>query len=957
MNEREQRTNAKRFAADWLPKNLGREKQDTHSFWLSLLADVFGVEGAFRRFIDFEKKVKLSGGHVGFIDGFIHDTKVLIEQKGRGISLTEKAQQSDGSMLTPYEQAQRYAAALNLDEQPRWIVTCNFDEFRIYDQNDKEAEPSIVTLENFENEFRRLSVLTDRDADAIPHEVQLSVEAGRLVGKLYKALRAQYSDKTPEAEIDRSLNVLCVRLAFCLYAEDSGLFGKHAMFHDYLRSFPVETAREGLKSLFKVLDTDIEHRDPYMSEALAAFPYVNGGLFKDDPERPIVIPRITPEILDILLSEASEGFDWKNISPTIFGAVFESTLNKETQRKGGMHYTSIENIHKVIDPLFLDALRAEYKHILGYQVEGTRNKALRKFQEKLGSLFFLDPACGSGNFLTETYLSLRRLENDLLRVMTHGQQFLGHGLSPIQVHINQFYGIEINDFAVTVARTALWIAEHQMMQETEDVMQTDMEFLPLKSYSNIVEGNALRMDWTGIAPKAGFDYIMGNPPFLGYSNQSKEQKADMLSLFTDEAGKPYQGAGKIDYVAGWYFKASQMMFAPPHAGKSLRGAFVSTNSITQGEQVALVWKPLFERFGIHFDFAYRSFVWDSEAAEKAHVHCVIIGFSTDSASNLKKRIFDADKVTEAANINPYLVDAQNAFIEARRKPLESVSEMTRGSQPTDDGNLILTVEEKEALLAVEPQAAPFIRPFMMGKDFIDRKPRFCLWMVGANPSLVKKCPQVQKRIDAVREFRLASKKPATRKKAETPSLFDEVRNSPTNYLAVPKVSSENRRYIPIDYLSQEIIAGDKLFWVPDATHYLFGVLTSSVHMAWMRAVAGRLEMRYSYSNTVVYNNFVWPEATDKQREKIAETAKAILDVRAKYPDSSLADLYDESTMPVDLRKAHKANDKAVMAAYGFKANASEAEIVAELFKRYEQRIKKLEEESEDSAPKKTAKKK
>lgn len=396
---------------------------------------------------------------------------------------------------------------------------------------------------------------------------------------------------------------------------------------------------------------------------------------------------------------------------------------------------------------------------------------------------------------------------------------------------------------------------------------------------------------------------------------------------------------------------------PPHAGKSLRGAFVSTNSITQGEQVALVWKPLFERFGIHFDFAYRSFVWDSEAAEKAHVHCVIIGFSTDSASNLKKRIFDADKVTEAANINPYLVDAQNAFIEARRKPLESVSEMTRGSQPTDDGNLILTVEEKEALLAVEPQAAPFIRPFMMGKDFIDRKPRFCLWMVGANPSLVKKCPQVQKRIDAVREFRLASKKPATRKKAEMPSLFDEVRNSPTNYLAVPKVSSENRRYIPIDYLSQEIIAGDKLFWVPDATHYLFGVLTSSVHMAWMRAVAGRLEMRYSYSNTVVYNNFVWPEATDKQREKIAETAKAILDVRAKYPDSSLADLYDESTMPVDLRKAHKANDKAVMAAYGFKANASEAEIVAELFKRYEQRIKKLEEESEDSAPKKTAKKK
>ena len=957
MNDREQRNNAKRFAADWMPKNLGREKQDTHSFWLSLLADVFGVEGAFRRFIDFEKKVKLSGGHVGYIDGFIPDTKVLIEQKGRGISLTEKAQQSDGSMLNPYEQAQRYAAALNLAEQPRWIVTCNFDEFRIYDQNDKGAGPAIVTLENFENEFRRLSVLVDRDADAVPHEVQLSVEAGRLVGKLYRALRAQYSDKTPEAEIDRSLNVLCVRLAFCLYAEDSGLFGKHAMFHDYLRSFPVETVREGLKSLFKVLDTDIKDRDPYTSEALAAFPYVNGGLFKDDPERPIVIPRITSEILDILLSEASEGFDWKNISPTIFGAVFESTLNKETQRKGGMHYTSIENIHKVIDPLFLDDLRAEYKRILGYQVEGTRNNALRKFQEKLGRLVFLDPACGSGNFLTETYLSLRRLENDLLRVMTHGQQFLGYGFSPIQVHINQFYGIEINDFAVTVARTALWIAEHQMMQETEDVMQTNMEFLPLKSYSNIIEGNALRMDWQNIAPETGFDYIMGNPPFLGYSNQSKEQKADMLELYTDECGKPYQGAGKIDYVAGWYFKASQMMFAPPHSGKTLRGAFVSTNSITQGEQVALVWRPLFERFGIHFDFAYRSFVWDSEAAEKAHVHCVIIGFSRESAPNQKKRIFDDDQIAEVENISPYIRAEKTVFLNSSNDPICNVPPIQSGGKPVDGGFLIFSPQEKEEFEKIEPLSKPFFRPFVGSDDFISGKFRYCLWLLNAKPALLKSMDHVQDRLEKVKKFRSESKKKATREFADYPSRFMEIKDPKGKFLLVPATSGETRQYIPIGYVDNNAIPSNAASFITNADEYHFGVLTSSVHMSWMRAVAGRLKSDYRYSNKVVYNNFVWPEATDKQREKIVQTAKTILDVRAKYPNSSLADLYDETTMPPELRKAHKANDKAVMSAYGFKSSATEAEIVAELFKRYEQRVKELEAKNEESASKKTAKKK
>ncbi len=905
MTEAQQRACAKQFALDW--KNRGDEKQETQRFWIDLLQRVFGVEQPTEQ-IAFEVPVKLE--HTSFIDGYIAATRVLIEQKGQDIDLKKGYKQSDGSTLTPFGQARRYAGFLPFNQTPRWIVVCNFQTFEIHDMNRPNGEPEIVLLANLEKEYHRLAFLVDTGNENIRREMELSLQAGQVVGVLYEALLNQYNDPEAEATL-KSLNALCVRLVFCLYAEDSGLFGKHLMFHDYLQAHSAEP-RDALIKLFKILDTPEDARDPYLDDDLLAFPYVNGGLFADEN---IVVPRLTPEIVDLILQKASADFDWSAISPTIFGAVFESTLNPETRRAGGMHYTSIENIHKVIDPLFLDGLKSELADILAVAVERTKRGKLEAFQRKLASLKFLDPACGSGNFLTETYISLRRLENEVISALNKGQIVLDMG-SPIKVSIGQFHGIEVNDFAVTVAKTALWIAESQMMKETEDVVHMSLDFLPLKSYASITEGNALRTDW----PQA--DFIMGNPPFVGYAYQTAEQKADLQSL---EAGL----GNNVDYVVGWYVKATAYM-----QGTTTRCALVSTNSITQGEQVAGVWKPLFDK-GVHIDFAHRTFRWDSEANAKAQVHCVIVGFSVAPNDNAKI-IYTSGRPTEAQNINGYLLDAPNIFVERRTKPICAVPEVKRGNQPTDDGNLILTEDERIELLKSEPLSVKFIRPYMMGKDFIDRKPRFCLWLLGANPTELKQCPQVLSRVQNVREFRLKSKKAATRAKAEIPTLFDEIHECQTDYIAIPKISSERRKYIPMEYLKAEVIAGDTLFMVPDTTLYHFGVLTSNVHMAWMRAVCGRMKSDYRYSNTVVYNNFPWPSPTPEQKAKVEATAQAILDARALYPDSSLADLYDETTMPPELRKAHQQNDKAVMQAYGFDVKTmTESTCVAELMKMYQ----------------------
>ena len=957
---------AAEFAIRW--KGRGYERGESQPFWIDLLSNVFGIETPTDGFITFEDHRKVDAS--SFIDGRIPSTRVLIEQKSLGKDLRKGIVQSDGSLLNPFQQARRYVVSLPVSEHPRWIVTCNFSEFLVYDMEQPNGEPEQILLENLGKEYYRLMFLVDAKNEHLSKEMEVSMQAGEIVGKIYEALLAQYDDNSPEAL--RWLNILCVRIVFCLYAEDAGVF-THNQFHDYLVRYDAEDLRNALIRLFEVLNTPIDKRSKYLKDDLKAFPYTNGGLFEEEIE----IPQFTEELKQTLLQNASLDFDWSEISPTIFGAVFESTLNPETRRSGGMHYTSIENIHKVIDPLFLNDLRKELDDILEEKVDKQRKRKLSEYQMKLSSMTFLDPACGSGNFLTETYLSLRRLENEVIREMYHGQTMMGAFVNPIKVSIQQFYGIEINDFAVTVATTALWISEAQMLAETEKIVKQDIDFLPLKPYHNIREGNALRMDWNIIEVPSNiptiyaknlhliieqepmvasepvydelnvvvnrfdgnampniqryevhYDYIIGNPPFVGARWMSKSQKEDVMNTF----GNKWTGVGDLDYVSCWYKRTADMI-----RGTKTRAALVSTNSVTQGGSVANLWKPLLKQ-GITIDFAWKTFRWDSEASLKAHVHCVIVGFSYGQQS--KKVIYlNNQQQIIAENINGYLLNAPNIFIDKRMKPLCNVPMICLGGQPIDDGNLILTIEEKEELLRIEPQASEFIRPFMMGKDFIDRKPRYCIWLKGANPSVLRRCPIVLERVAKVKEFRLSSSRISTLKAADDPALFGAPFECKTQYVALPKVSSENRKYIPMDYLTPDIIPGDKLFCMQNASLYHFGILTSNVHMAWTRVTCGRLEMRYSYSNTIVYNNFPWPTPTEEQKAKIEQTAQAILDARALYPNSSLADLYDELAMPAELRKAHQNNDRAVMQAYGFpvKSTFTESQCVAELFKLYKEK--------------------
>ncbi len=961
MTTQQQQTAAAEFAEFWADK--GAEKQEAQRFWIQLLSEVLGIENT-TKYIEFEKQVKLS--HTSFIDAYIPSTKVLIEQKGAKVDLHKAAKQSDGTELTPYQQAKRYADEMPNSMRPHWIVVCNFQEFLVYDLEKPGEEPQQIFLKDLRKEYYRLQFLADSRHDYLRREEELSLQAGTLVGKLYDALIKQYID--PDEKSLRSLNILCVRLVFCLYAEDAGLFATRTAFEDYLRSFATENTRDAVIKLFKALDTPLAQRDKYDTK-LQPFPYVNGGLFAAEN---IEIPNFTEEIIDVICNHCAP-FDWADISPTIFGAVFESTLNPETRRKGGVHYTSVQNIHKVIDPLFLDDLEAEFRKTRAIKTAKQRHEKLLIFQEKLGSLTFLDPACGSGNFLTETYLSLRRLENktileELLTKKMMGQTFLNiehEEFNPIKVHINQFYGIEINDFAVTVAKTALWIAESQMIAETENIIRKDIDFLPLTTNAFIVEGNALRMDWATLKPidetampanslfcgfatetdglRHQYDYIIGNPPFVGGKMMDESQKNDMIFIF----GKKWKNLGNMDYVSCWYKKAAEYM-----QDTNTKAALVSTNSVCQGQAVAALWKPLFNDYQLHFDFAWRTFRWDSESTEKAHVHCVIVGFSCFGSaqqpessvverSRNEKRIFNADgTVINANNINGYLIDADNTFIDNRSKPLCDVPEMTFGSMPNDGGNFILTEDEKNDILQKEPKLEKFIRVYLGAQEFINGKRRYCLWLKNASPAEIKNSPELYQRVQNVYKIRSESSAAPTREKANIPHLFFyDAQPESGQYLLVPSVSSERRQYIPMGFLDCGIVASNLVYIVPNANLYHFGVLTSFVHMAWVRAVCGRMKSDYRYSNAVVYNNFPWCNPTDEQIRKIEQTAQTIIDIRAKMEDCSLADLYDNFSMPLELRKAHQSNDRAVMAAYGFDPKMTESEIVAELFKLYQAKNK------------------
>ena len=920
------------FVESWIGK--GDEKQDTQRFWMDLFQKVLGVEYPAKH-LQFEKRVKLEDS-TRFIDAYIPETKVLIEQKGKHIDLSKPELQSGGASLTPYNQARRYDNNLPLAEKARWIICCNFQRFEIHDMTKPLEEPEVILLQDLEKEYYRLQFLVNSANEHIKKEMEVSLRAGEIIGEIYDALLKEYRNPDDPQTL-KSLNVLCVRLVFCLYAEDSGLFGSstHSAFHDYLARFKPGSGdmRRALIDLFDILNTPIAERDPYLDDSLLAFPYVNGGLFAD---RGIEIPRLNDEIATLLLKHASDDFNWSQISPTIFGAVFESTLNPQTRRSGGMHYTSIENIHKVIDPLFLDGLKEELQEIRAIAQPKDKMRKAKAFQEKLASLKFLDPACGSGNFLTETFLSLRRLENEVIRILSQDNMIIGFEDDNfwIRVGIHQFYGIEINDFAVATATTALWIAEAQMMKETENIIHQEMDFFPLKSYTNIVEGNALRMDWNEVVPAEELSYIMGNPPFVGYSLQSKEQKDDILSIYVDEKGKPYKTAGKIDYVAGWYWKASEFM-----QGTSIRAALVSTNSITQGEQVASIWEPLYKRFGIHIDFAYRTFIWDSEASLKAHVHCVIVGFSVDQSAS-KRKIFDGQTVINVTRINPYLIEADDVFIYSRTKAIGNVPQMIYGNKPVDGGALIIEKGDYQDFILKAPESVKYIKRLMGAKEQINGTPRYCLWLKGVSPTDLRKMPLVLERVSRCKETRLASPDEGARKLADTPHLFRETYN-PDTAIVIPCHSSENRRYIPMSFIDSSVIVTNAVLFIPEGDLYLFGLLNSDVHMAWMRMICGRLEMRFRYSKEVVYNNFPWPTPTDAQKAKIEKTAQAILDARNLYPDCSLADLYDETTMPVELRRAHQENDKAVMEAYGFNwKNMTEADIVAALFKLYQELTQK-----------------
>lgn len=928
MKDSEQKKLAKTFAEQW--KDKGYEKGESQAFWLQLLSDVFGIENA-SQFIRFEDTVHIDKT-TGFIDAFIDKTKVLIEQKSIDKDLRKAIKQSDGSLLNPFQQAKRYSAELPYDDRPRWIVTCNFKSFLVYDMNNPNGEPEEILLKDLSKEYYRLQFLVDTKSDHIKKEEELSFKAGELVGNLYDAFSKQYRDLENE-QSQKDLNELCVRLVFCLYAEDAGLFGRKSVFHDYLSKYEdLNSMRKALIELFKVLDTPLDKRDPYLEDDLNQFPYVNGGLFSNEN---IEIPSFTQEIRDIILAKASDDFDWSEISPTIFGAVFESTLNPETRRAGGMHYTSIENIHKVIDPLFLDELREKLNEAEAYKNEKTRIEKLTEFQNYLASLTFFDPACGSGNFLTETYLSLRRLENEALDIMSHGMMMLELD-DTIKVSIQQFYGIEINDFAVKVAKTALWIAEAQMWNETKKIVSSMgnlKDFLPLESYNNIYEGNALRVDWNEILPNTKCNYIMGNPPFVGQQLKTPEQVIDMINIFGK--GSPET---KLDYVLCWYKKAVTYM------NDNTKVAYVSTSSICQGESVPTFWKNFIEKDSVEIQFAYTSFEWKSEASDKAMVYCVIIGFTNKHLNSIKK-IYNNGKEKRVNFINAYLIAAPNIWIVNRsNNNLSGFPKMTKGSEPTDGGNLFLSLEEKEHLESKYPTLKKYIKPFIGGSEFLNNKigqfTRYCLYFKNGNPSDYVNIKEVSERLQNVKMLRESSSADRIRNTALTPYLFCQDRQPDSDYLVFPQHTTSNRKYIPIGFMNKEIIIGNACYFIPNVSLYEFGILTSNVHMAWTNIVCGRLGEGYRYS-PAIYNNFPWPNPTAEQKKKIIETAQNILEIRKKYSESSLADLYKDLTMPADLRTAHQLNDKAVWEAYGKKWDIkSESDCVAKLMELYEKMASK-----------------
>ncbi len=901
------------FVRYW-KKQQGSEDSEAKPFWLAFIRDIFDIHYP-EKFINFEVHVKFDGG-TKKIDGYLFHSNVLIEHKSANVKLDEKV----------FAQAKRYNDALNDSRKADWIITSNFKEFKIYNM-ETQAPPVSILLDELPDRYSEFEFLIKRTRQNEDYEKKLNFEAGAAIKTLYENLKAPYElDKNPA--LFHNLNKLCVRLVFCFYAEAAGIFPERKMFTDYMKKNDgdADTFRRALEEIFEFLNTPVDRRRPFIKKSkLRKLPYIDGGLFD---EARYDIPEFQTKARDVFFENLAN-LTWQDIDPTIFGAVFESILkllNEEsnTDETDGVHYTAPANIHKVINPLFYNDLYKKFENADSID-------DYLKLQDEIANIKILDPACGSGNFLTESYILLRELENEIIqKLFKRGYKLPDN---PIKISIENFFGIEINEFAVAVAKTALWISEIKMRQKLMDALKINLQHFPLKKIPHIICANALTFDWSELVKPADLNFIAGNPPFVGTKGQTLAQKADILALCP--ALKP------LDYVTAWFKKASDFI-----AGTNIRCAFVATNSITQGEQVAPLWKNL----NVHIDFAYKTFKWYSESTDMAQVHVVIIGFS--QVDGLQKNIYtvafeenaEGKKVekiesTPAKNINGYLIDAPNIYIEKRAEPLCNVPPMTKGSYGTDKGHLTIKAEDYENFIKKEPAAKKYIRETIGGDEFINNKKRYCLWLVDCPPDELRKMKLVAERVQAVKEFRLKSTKAQTKKDAETPALFQEIRQPETDYIVIPFTSSEKRKYLPIGFIDKNIIANAGVQTISNAGLYEFGVLNSVVHNAWLRAVCGRLEMRYRYSASIVYNNFVWCEPTAEQRAKIEMTAQKILDVRAGYPEKSLAELYSEITMPADLRAAHLENDAAVMAAYGFSAAMTEAQIVSALMEKYLQLTK------------------
>ena len=900
------RDRARAFAKEWSGETS--ERAEAQSFWNEFF-NVFGVQR--RRVAVFEQKAqRFSGSRHGRIDVFWPGV-MLAEHKSAGVDLD-----------AAYSQATDYFAGIADAELPRYVLVSDFQRFRLHDL-EGDAAPVEFELRDLHRQIGRFGFISGYQTRTYKEEDPVNVQAAERMGRLHDALKAAGYD-------GHALELLLVRLLFCLFADDTGIFPRHA-FHELVSQ---RTSQDGadlglwIGRLFQVLNTPDDRRQNTLDEQLAELPYVNGKLF----EEMLPLADFNAQMRGLLLDASA--LDWSRISPAIFGSMFQSVMDSKARRNLGAHYTSEKNILKLIGPLFLDGLKAELAKA------GHDQKKLAQLHRRLAGLKFLDPACGCGNFLVIAYRELRALELEVLkRQFATQQSVLVRVQDHVFIDVDQFYGIEIEEFPAQIAQVAMWLMDHQMNLRVSEHFGENVVRLPLRKSATIVHGNALRIDWNDVVPAAELDFILGNPPFSGAMVMDDQARDSFGEVFAD-----LKGAGVLDFVAAWYWLAAKYI-----QGTDVEVGFVSTNSICQGEQVGLLWRPLIERYGIKINFAHRTFKWSNEARGKAAVHCVIVGFATHDTKD--KIIFDYDDISgephviAAGAINAYLTDGPHVLLENRSSPLCNVSPMRFGSMARDGGHLILDEAEVREILSNYPGAGEFIREYVGADEFINGHKRYCLWLAGASPQKISRINPIRERLDAVRNFRLASKADSTRKMAATPSVFGQMAQPDTSYLLVPRVSSERRRYIPIGFKNAEVIANDRSLLVPDATMYEFGVINSLMHMAWTSYTCGRLKSDYTYSKDIVYNNFPWPEiADDKHRAAIEAAAQGVLDARAQFPDSTLADLYDPLTMPPALLKAHAALDKAVDAAYIAAEKAAgrkppklgtDAERVAFLFERYQ----------------------